>query len=349
MRLTRSRSIAVGIAAIIVAVVGLVVDARQTGVAFLVAYAAAVSVVLAMLALTMIAHLTTATWFGSSRRQAGAVTSALPALAVLGLAVPPLVQWLATPGAPGSARALYDSMPFFIARWLLYWIVWLAIAESLRAARRLEERGDVAAAARRFRKISCAGLIALGLTMTFASFDWLMALTPDWYSTVYGVYWFAGGAVGALALLALLGPAETDPVRPSEEARLQPIGKLMLTFVMFWVYIGFAQYIVIWSGNIPREVAWYVPRTRAGWGRVALVLLLAAGALPFVALTFRRTRGSRSLLAIVGALLLGFHYLDTYWLVVPALVPVTAWMIVVSAATLVIVLQATMLVAAARA
>jgi len=186
--------------------------------------------------------------------------------------------------------------------------------------------------------------------MTFASFDWLMSLTPEWYSSVFGVYWFAGGVVGALALLAIqagrASSAKTPPLVDSDH--LQALGKLLLTFVMFWVYIGFAQYIVIWSGNIPREVSWYVTRTHGGWGGLALVILLAGAALPFLLLLLLRVKRSATLLAAVGALLLVFQYADTYWVVMPGLVPITWWTIVLSAALLILVVAAAAIVAGVR-
>jgi hypothetical protein len=185
--------------------------------------------------------------------------------------------------------------------------------------------------------------------MTFASFDWMMSLTPEWYSTVYGVYWFGGGMVGALALLAMLA---RRPAFVATVDELHALGKLLLTFVMFWVYAAFAQYIVIWSGDIPREVTWYVVRNRGGWGGLALVLLLGSVALPFLLLLLLRVKRSGVLLGALGALLLAFHYVDTYWLVMPGLVPVTWWTVPVSLAALasvaVVVVAASVMTAPAR-
>ena len=330
----RPALIGLGVIALVVTVIGFVISVREVAAAFLVAYAATLSVVLAMLALIMIARLTTATWFGAFRRSAEMVVGALPVLALLG--IPLIVAMPALhPGAvPGSARAIYGATPFLVARFVVYWIVWLALAAGMRSAQRLEDRGDLVGAARRFRRVSCAGLILLGLTMTFASFDWMMSLTPEWYSTVYGVYWFAGGTVAALALLALLARARTAPTNADD---LQSLGKLMLTFVMFWVYAGFAQYIVIWSGNIPREVTWYVSRNRGGWGALAIILFVASVAIPFLLLLLLRVKRSGVLLGTLGGLLVAFHYVDTYWVVMPALIPVTWWTVAVSIAVLVLV------------
>jgi hypothetical protein len=348
MNVRRPRPLVLVLAAAsaVIAIIALAVNVRQVAAAFLVAYAAVTSVVLGVLAMMMIALLTTATWFGAVRRRAEIVIGALPALAVLGvLLLPAVLELQPAVAADDRARAIYLSRPFFIARAVLYWIVWLVIAESIRSTSRMQRTGNSEKAARRFRFIACAGLIALAITMTFASFDWMMSLTPRWTSTIYGVYWFAGGAMGALALLAVLDRSNAPPREPTGAS--QALGKLMLTFVMFWVYIGFAQYIVIWSGNIPVEVTWHVSRTHGAWGFVALALLIGA-AIAFVALVNRSLRQRSALVAAFGVLLLVLHYADTYWMVIPDVMPVSLWLLALSAAMLFLVAGATMFVGAVR-
>ncbi|HEX3866106.1 MAG TPA: hypothetical protein VHV78_05105 [Gemmatimonadaceae bacterium] len=338
---TTSIVAAVAAVAVIVAVVGAIVDVRTAAAGFVAAYVAVTSVVLGTLAMIMIAHITTATWFGALRRRAELVVGAMPALALLGVVLVAAVILLDRPTDAGAnpSRQLYLAPWFVAARTVVYWITWLLIAWSLRRADRLEAQGDVVAAVRRFRRTSCAGLVVLGLTMTFASFDWMMSLSGDWPSTIYGVYWFGGGMIAALSLLALLATRRDDdrafPLVGEEQRKA--LGKLMLTFVMFWVYIGFAQYIVIWSADLPSEVTWYVARTKGPWGFVALLILLAGGAVPFLALLQSSVRRSGAWLAGLGALLLFIHYIDSYWLVLPAVVPFHWWTLIVSAACLVIV------------
>ena len=345
----RPRVLIAGLVAAAIVIAGLLLDIDRVAATFLVAYTASVSVVLGMLALLMIAHLTTATWFGPFRRRAEAVIGVLPVLAVLSILVLPVLIsiYRSAPIATEPTRRLYLAPPFLIARTIVYWIAWLLIAESLRATSRAHDTGDPRAAPR-FRTISSIGLVVLGVTMTFASFDWMMSLTPRWYSTIYGVYWFAGGTVGALALLALLARSDRPSPVPVPANQLHSLGKLLLTFVMFWLYIGFAQYIVIWSGNIPSEVTWYIPRTHGGWGVVALVLLAGSFALPFLALLLRFVKRSHMLLAALGVTLLSFHYLDTYWLLMPNLTQVTWWTVVVSAATLVLLVVSLVVVSSSR-
>ena len=318
---------------------------REAAAAFLVAYVTVVGVVLGVLAMVMIAHLTTATWFGPLRRSAARILSSLPVLALLGvfvlLSLPVLYRWTSA----STATHQYLNIPFFIARTVVYWIVWVALAELLAGAARMEARGEIARAARRYRRVSSAGLVALGLTMTFAAFDWMMSLDAAWSSTIYGVYWFAGGMVGALALIAIVARRDGAAVAPNVWPSL---GKLLVTFVLFWLYIAFSQYIVVWSGDLPREVTWYVPRTRGAWGAVAWLLLLGMFVLPFLALIVRPIKRSGAALAAIGALLLVLHYVDTYWMVMPGFVPVTVWTVVLALVMLAVVAGAALLVARAR-
>jgi len=171
----------------------------------------------------------------------------------------------------------------------------------------------------RFRFVSAAALPAAGLAMTFAAIDWMMSLSPAWSSSVYGGYYFAGGMVSALALLAVLARrAQTGRAAwaPTPE-HFHALGRLTLAFVLFWAYLWYAQFFVIWIADIPREATWYAVRLRGGWGVVAAVVLACGFALPVFALLFRAAKRSAVTMAVVGVWLLAVHYVDVYWLLVP--------------------------------
>jgi hypothetical protein len=341
-RLGRFAPVAIGalVVSIVLMIVGVVRTPREASVAFIVAYAATVSVVLGVLAMTMIEHLTTVTWFRAFRPLAMRVLRALPALACLGilmLLTLPTFPW-AVEGSEISTTdvAAYLNAPFFVVRFMVYWTVWLLIARALRRANQLEASGDLTRVAEHHRRVSVIGVLALGVTMTFAAFDWMMSLTPDWSSTIYGVIWFAGGIVGALALLAVLASRASRGKNVTYD--FDALGKLLLTFILFWLYTGFAQYIVIWSGGLPREVTWYVARTRGGWGGLASVLLFAGFAFPFLLLIVRVIRQSAACAAAIGVALLVAHYLDTLWIVSPGLISASWWTLALAIAALVVVL-----------
>ena len=166
-----------------------------------------------------------------------------------------------------------------------------------------------------------AGLVAYLLSMTFAAFDWLMSLTPHWYSTIYGLYVIIGQAVAAMALVALAalllgeGPSPAVPFQPRH---LHDYGKLLFAFVCVWAYFGYSQFIIIWSGNLPEETTFYTSRMNGAWKVTTIVLVLLHYALPFALLLSRDRKRSAKALAPVAVLLLFARWLDLHWLVAPS-------------------------------
>ena len=134
------------------------------------------------------------------------------------------------------------------------------------------------------------GLLAYALTTTFASVDWIMSLDPHWYSTIFGLLFIVGQGLTAfafvIAVLALL--ATTEPIASYLTSRhFHDLGKLLLAFVMLWAYSAFSQFLIIWGGNLPEEMPWYLERTTGSWGYVALVARVRAFRLPFTLLLSR--------------------------------------------------------------
>jgi len=168
--------------------------------------------------------------------------------------------------------------------------------------------------------LSAGGLVAYGLTITLASFDWLMSLEPHWFSTIYGALILGGQGLSALAfLLAVLiclsrRPPLDDILAP---AHFHDLGNLMLAFVMLWAYFSFSQYLIIWSGNLPAEIAWYLHRMQTGWRPVAIVLILFHFAVPFVVLLSRTVKRHPHLLVKVAIAVLIVRLVDLFWLIGP--------------------------------
>jgi len=226
-----------------------------------------------------------------------------------------------------ARKAGWLSTGFFVARAVVYLGTWVALGTALRrlSLSRAEAGSDINRVTRRLQRLSVAGLIAAGLTLTFASFDWLMSLEPTWYSTVYGVYVFAGGTLAAGALATVLGWDELRLYRgkesPVSPEHFSALGKLLFTFAMFWAYIAFAQYLIIWIGDLPSEVSWYVDRSSHGWGVLGLVVAAGQFALPCIVLLSRTFRRQPRRMAALGLWLLAMHALDVYWLVLPSIDP----------------------------
>lgn len=322
----------VGLAGVLLCGVGLVTRPRDAFFSYLAAFAYGLSLALGALILVMIGHVTAARWFVVLRRLAESIAATLPAFALLFLPlllglqelypwVPPLEGVEPAVREKILKKGAYLNVPAFLLRAALYFTVWTLLAELLRRWSARQDLEPSPELVRRQRALSAGGLVAVALTLSFAAFDWLMALSPEWYSTIFGVYYFAGGFLGALALLAVVAFGSERAGLLSglvATAHYQVLGKLLLTFVIFWAYIAFSQLLVIWIGNIPVEVSWYLPRTRGSWSALGAGLIAGHFALPFLLLLSREAKTRPAVLAGIGAWLLLMHYLDLYWLVFPA-------------------------------
>jgi hypothetical protein len=271
--------------------------------------------------------------WGIVLRRIGETTFAtIPVMAALFLPLLLGLHDLYSWSVPGAAehdallrwKAPYLNVPFFLIRAALYFGCWSFIALLYyRLSRRQDATGDPAVSAR-LRRLAGPAIIVLALTQTFASIDWIMSLTPKWYSTIFGVYFFAGSFVGFIALLSIVAVAMRragllDTVITAEH--LHDVGKLLFGFTAFWAYIAFSQFFLIWYANLPEETIWYKARMEGSWMTVSLVLMAGHFGVPFFYLMGRDVKRRGSTLAVGGAWLLAMHFMDLYWQVMPTLHP----------------------------
>jgi hypothetical protein len=168
--------------------------------------------------------------------------------------------------------------------------------------------------------LSAAGLVGYGLTITFASFDWLMSLEPHWFSTIYGVLILGGQGLAAMAFLivALVWLSRRPPLRDIVvPAHFHDLGNLLLAFVMLWAYFSFSQYLIIWSGNLPEEIEWYVHRLQTGWHAVGMALIVFHFAVPFGLLLSRTVKREAPMILKVAVGVLIMRLVDLFWLIAP--------------------------------
>ena len=273
-------------------------------------------------------YLTTAGWSVCVKRVAEALASTLPVAAVLilfslgGIGV--LYEWshaevvAADPILQGKAGWL--NVPFFIGRSVLYLVVWLLFYRAMvRTSRRQDETGGLAPN-RKSAVLSAAFMAAFIVTFSLASFDWLMSLQPLWFSTLFAGYNFAGTFVSGLAAItitAILLRRQGPLAGVVNEHHLHDLGKLILGFSTFWMYLWFSQYMLIWYGNIPEEVTYYVGRHRGAWAVLSVANLLVNWVIPFLVLLPRTAKQNESTLLRVCALLLVGRWLDLYLMIQP--------------------------------
>jgi hypothetical protein len=316
-----------GLAGLAVCAIGALFQPAQFFESYLLAYMFCLSTTLGCLALGMVHQLSGGAWGIVIRRPVGAAIRLLPVMTLLFIPVLAgmghLYVWTRTDPAHDellAAKHLYLNTPFFVVRAALYFTAWNVIGAVLNRWAVEQDRTGDPEVARRMQKLSAGGLVVYCLTITFASFDWLMSLEPHWYSTIYGVLIMGGQGVTALAFLicVLVWLSARPPLDAIlVKAHFHDLGNLLLAFVMLWAYFAFSQYLIIWAGNLPEEIAWYVHRLQTGWRLVGLLLVLFHFAVPFVLLLSRTIKRERELIAKVAIGILVMRLVDLFWLIAP--------------------------------
>ena len=177
-----------------------------------------------------------------------------------------------------------------------YFAVWILIARYFWRSSLGQDLTHDPVPTEKMRKFSGPAMLAFALTINFAAFDWLMSLDPHWFSTIFGIYFFAGCAVAifaALPIFAAILQWSGYVTREISDDHYHDMGKLLFGFMMFWAYIAFSQYLLIWYANIPEETFWFLLRQRGGWQFVGLLLIFGHFVLPFFGLMTRSARRSR--------------------------------------------------------
>lgn len=324
----RRGALVVGALGVVLTLIGAVVDPAQFFHSYLVAFMYWLGLGLGCLGVVMVYHLTGGGWGVAIRRILEAGLATLPVLAVLFI---PLAfglhhnyEWTHTETVMAdpvlSQKVAYLNIPFFLVRAAIYFLAWLTLAHFLyRWSGEQDRTGDPRIVVR-LRKLSGGGIVLWGFMVTFAAFDWVMSLEPHWFSTIFGLLFITGQGLGALAFVAaiafLLSPRDDfGPVLMP--TILNDVGNLMLAFVMLWAYMSFSQLLIIWSGNLPEEIAWYMHRIGGGWKYVAMTLALFYFAVPFLILLGRGNKRQLPRLAALGAGILVVRLVDLFFLIAP--------------------------------
>ncbi len=232
----------------------------------------------------------------------------------------------------------YLNRTFWYIRFFAYFGILGSMAWYMRGRYLVQELDGSVKHTIRARQFACAMLFPFALTVTFAAVDWLMALDYNWFSTMWGVYIFAGSAWSSMALMLLVvsylrSLGYLQKVVTGEHYHL--MGKLLLTFTIFWAYIAFDQYFLIWYANIPEETRFFLIRNTEGWRWVSILLLVGHFVLPFVVLLQQQQKKNVGLTCAVAVWVLVMHIVDIYWNIIPMRGPTlgqgvwmggTAWM-----------------------
>jgi len=330
--LMQKRSLAVGLIAAVLCAGGALIFPPSSFRAYLGAYIFWIGIPMGCLALLMLHHLVGGRWGFMIQRVLEAAIQTLPLMALLFIpllfGLSDLYPWARTEVVAADPllqqKAAYLNIPFFIARTVAYFAVWIVLGRLLVTWSLQQDRTADDALTLRLQRLSGPGLVLYGLTVTFAAIDWMMSLEPKWYSTIFGMIFMVSFGLAALAV-AILATRFLESQKPLSQVispdRWHDLGNLLLALVMFWAYLQFSQFLLIWSENLAEEIPWYLHRIGGGWEWVALALILFLFALPFILLLSRTTKRSARMLSQVAAAILFMHWLDILWIVAPSFYP----------------------------
>jgi hypothetical protein len=309
------------VAGLAVFAIGLALDPAAAWTSYLCAWVFGVSICIGALLLLMAGHAAKAGWMVVTRRIAESIVSALPLYAALFV---PLLFGLkrvyAWDADPRRANG-YQSAPYFVLRTCFYLAVFVTIGALLRRWSRTNDHDARPELVARMRRLSGAGLPVVGFALSWASFDWLMSIDPEWVSTVFGLYVFAGsfaGAIGLVAVALYLARARAGAASPVTDEHAHALGRLLFAMVVFWAYMAFSQLLIDWIGDIPKDIGYFADRTAGSWSWVTGLLVIGMFVGPFFALLGRRLKRRSGALAAIGAWVFAMHYVDVYWMVLPA-------------------------------
>ena len=328
----QQRGLIAAVAGLVVGGLGVFRHPDQLGPSLLIGFWFCTGLSLGSLALLMLQHMTGGQWGLVSRRIYEAGARLLPFCLLLFIPVavlaPQIYVWARPEGQhlhAVQARGAYMSVFWFTVRAAIYFAVWLYCMWNLDRWSAAQDRGEVAvteADTRRFRAVSAPGLLLYVILMSLAAIDWTMSIDPEWYSTIYGLIQVVGQGLSALAfgvaVLAMLSPREpmNHVVRASN---FHDLGKLIFALVMLYAYFSFSQFLIIWAGNLPEEIPYYLERLSNGWEPITILLVFGHFFLPFCILLSRDLKRRPNLLARVAWFIVAVRLLTDIWLVEPGL------------------------------
>ncbi|HKU23744.1 MAG TPA: hypothetical protein VJQ50_22215 [Terriglobales bacterium] len=313
---------------ILVLAAGMLVSPQRAWLNFLLVSYYLLGAGLAGLVWIALQYVSGANWSTALRRVPEALSGVLP-MGVAGILLllifhPRLYPWVGGGGLAGF-KHWWLTLPFVRLRAVVYLAGWLIFAAAMvRASRRQDANGDLRYTRRNIR-LSAAFLVLFAVTFWLASSDWIMSLEPQWYSTIFGFYNFAGLFLSGLALitLALIWLRRHSPLRYIvTNHHLHDLGKLLFAFSTFWAYLWFSQYMLIWYANLPDETAYYLERLHGYWQPLFVLNLALNWVVPFFALLPRSNKQNPGVLVKVCLVVLAGRWLDLYLMIMPAFSPV---------------------------
>ncbi|MCA8976950.1 MAG: quinol:cytochrome C oxidoreductase [Planctomycetes bacterium] len=296
---------------------------------YLVGYMGVLGIVLCALFFTMVQHITRAGWSITVRRLAENLAWTLPWMLLL---FAPVIagshtiyhHWMGadlTQDLVLKGKSAWLNQNAFFMRVGIYFLIWIVLAWFFRSKSIKQDDSGDPAISLRLSRVAAPGLLLFALSITFAAFDWIMSVDPHWFSTIFGVTYFAGGYMAFLAytiLLAMWLGRKGYLKEAITTEHYHDLGKFLFTFVVFWTYTNFSQYMLIYYANLPEETHWFADRAVNGWGAVGVILIVGHFLFPFVFLLSRHIKRNNKTLAFGSIFLLVIHCIDMQFLILPS-------------------------------
>ena len=333
VKVMQRRSLIVGGVFGVLSLVGAFLQPDAFFPAYLIGYMACLGFALGSMVILMLRHLTKGGWGMIIRRILGAAMRTIPLLTVLFVpllfGIPKLYVW-ARPLESIHDKKLHDhlvditksylNVHGFIYRAILYFAIWNLLSFLLTRWSREQDQPSSRDNTLRFKKLSGPGIILYAFTISFAAIDWIMSIDPTWISTIYGLLILVGELLLAMSFAIVVErilfryPPMSQLLKPEY---VHDHAKFTLTFIMLWAYFSFSQWLIIWAGNLPDEITWYMRRLHGGWQYVGLVLVIFQFVVPFVVLLSRPFKRDVVRMAWLATWIILMRFVDLFWLIEP--------------------------------
>lgn len=308
-----------GIIGLLIWLVGFRINPTRSMYGYLFSFLSTISIPLGCMAFVLIQHSARVGWSVLLRRVAEFGMAVMPLFSVLFL---PVLIFQHDIFAWGQLEHMdeilikkipYLNFKFFTARAILYFAAWNCIA--IWFYKKSLTQDITGQTTKETWKWTPLALILFSITITFASFDWIMSLQPHWYSTVFGVYFFAGCFLSGISFISIAGIVSNLPINKNH---YHDLGKFLFGFTIFWAYIAFSQFMLYWYANIPEEVEFYIKRLEHGWQFISWGMIVINFLVPFLLLMSRHSKRNKFILIFACVWIILAHSLDMYWLIIPA-------------------------------
>ncbi|MEX0609346.1 MAG: hypothetical protein WEA79_12895 [Balneolaceae bacterium] len=320
----------IGAVGLIASMIGYFLDADQFFFSYLVSFVFFTGIALAALLMVMLHHITRSSWGVLVRRISETFSAnlwiwSIFAIPIL-LGIHNLYHWSHEDAVAADSilqgKSPYLNTTFFVIRQFIYFGIWGFLGYKLhKASVDMDETGDWGITSL-MRKISAPGIPLFALSVAFASFDWLMSLDPHWFSTMFGVYFFAmffQAFWPIMILLVFFMQGKGILQNTIQKVHIYDLGAWFFAFTIFYAYIAFCQFLLIYYANLPEETLWYYHRMEGGWKYILYSLLLFRFAVPFLVLLNREAKHNRKILGTMSALVVFVHFAEVYWIAMPVL------------------------------